>query len=301
MASKKASAEEQKQEVAVVNQGSTAVAEPVPDFLQGYQGATGTENMDAGDASIPRLKLAQSMTPEVKDGLAADGDIVHSITKQIIVPKGHAGIVIPVAYQKEFILWRDRQFDGGGILARAHRTVMPDGSIRYKWDKPNESFENKIKNVQKVVWKTKEYIDQDGLDKFGSSISEDPESVPAATAHYNYIVALPAFDYTIAAISFARTSAKAAKDWNAMLKMGRVPMFGRQFNIGAVQQVNENGDKYFVFAITPAGFVTSRGAFEFCKKMNIEFANHAATVDWSDEANDENGRMRDVDGSKEAF
>jgi len=268
----------------------------VPDYLREYQGPLGTENIDTADVNIPRLKLGQSMTPEVKDGIVRDGDLFHSITKQVLIPVGETGIVIPVAYVKEYILWRDRN-DGGGIFARAHRVVGPDGDVRYAWDKPNSTFEHKVKGALKVTWRTKTYIDEDGLDKFGSAIASDRDSQPAATAHYNYILALPAHEGQLVAISFNRSSAKKAKDLNAMLKMGNVPMFARQFAIGSIPDTNDAGDRFYNFALQPAGFVQSQEMFDQLKRMHLDLGQKAVEVDWSDEA----GQNRAASESPEKF
>ncbi len=266
---------------------STAVAVPtsggavaLPDYLSGYAGPTGTENIDSGDVNIPRLKLAQGLTPEVKDGLVKDGDMFHSITKQVLIPKGQAGIVVPVAYVKEYILWRDMQ-DGGGIFARAKR-VIENGVVRYKWDHPNEEFEHKVKGVVKVKWKTKGYIDEDGLDKFGSSVTSEPDSVPAANEHLNYIFMMPDADEQLVAVSFSRTAASKAKDLNAMLKMGAAPMFARQFQLAAIAQTNDSGQEFYNYSIRPAGFVPNQDLFTRLQKMHLEMRDKVQ-VDFSDE------------------
>jgi hypothetical protein len=254
----------------------------VPEYLKEYAGPLGTENIDVDDVNIPRLKLGQSMTPEVKDGIVKDGDLFHSITKEVLIPVGQSGIIIPVAYMKEYILWRDRQ-DGGGIFARARRVVTPDGDIRYAWDKPNSTFEHKIKGALKVTWRTKGFVDEDGLDRFGSAIPSDRDSQPAATAHFNYIVCLPDLGHQLVALSFNRSSAKKAKDLNAMLKMGNVPMFARQFKLGSLPDSNDAGDRFFNYSITPAGFIQSPTLFEELKRMFADLSHRDVAVDWSDE------------------
>jgi hypothetical protein len=262
-----------------VKTGGGAVA--LPDYLSGYAGPTGTENIDSGDVNIPRLKLAQGLTPEVKDGLVKDGDMFHSITKQVLIPVGQAGIVIPIAYVKEYILWRDMQ-DGGGIFARARR-VVENGVVRYKWDHPNQTFEHKVKGVVKVKWQTKGYIDEDGLDKFGSSVISEPDSVPAANEHLNYIFMMPDAEEQLVAVSFSRTAASKAKDLNAMLKMGAAPMFARQFTLAAMAQKNDSGQEFYNYMIRPAGFVPSKDLFSRLQALHLEMRDKVQ-VDFSDEA-----------------
>lgn len=285
-------------EVAVQEPKSGALmGADVPDYLRDYQGPTGSENIDTKDVNIPRLKLGQGLTPEVKDKLVEDGDFFHSITKEVLAPVGKSLIVIPVAYVKEYILWNDINA-GGGIFARANRVVMPNGEIKYAWDKPGQTFETKVKGVVAVKWKTGQYIEDDGLGEFGSAIPGDKDSQPAATAHFNYIVALPERGYEILAASLSRTATKTAKDWNQMLKMGSTPMFARQFNLFAKPDQNDQGQKFFNYGVTPCGFLQDADAFYALKKLHEELRAKGVSVDWSDEENKGSGTS---DGEREAF
>ncbi len=266
----------------LVETNANAVSQVTPDYLSGYSGPSGTDNIDNSDVNIPRLKLAQGLTPEVKDKLVDDGDFFHSITKERIIKVGGRGLVVPIAYTKEFILWNDINA-GGGIFARAKRTQLANGEIRYAWDKPGQTFETKVKGIVPVKWTTGQYIEEDGLGAFGSSMKDDNESQPAATAHYNYIVALPEFNYEILAVSLSRTATKAAKDWNAMLKMGSAPMFARVFSLFSKPDQNDQGQQYFNYGVVPAGFVGDQATFEQLRKLNAELGAKGINVDWSDE------------------
>jgi hypothetical protein len=160
--------------------------------------------------------------------------------------------------------------------------VDQNGVIRYAWDKPNTVFKTKIKGVINAEWKTKQFIEEDGLGEFGSMINGDPDSQPAATAHYNYIMYLHGTGDMVA-LSFNRSSAKKAKDLNAMLKMGSAPMFMRCFQIGAVPDQNDAGDKFYNYATVPAGFVQDKVLFDSLQRMYTEFSDKGVNVDWSDE------------------
>jgi hypothetical protein len=257
-------------------------ATEVPEWLQSYTGPMGTDNIDSTDINMPRLKLGQSMSPEVKDRLVNEGDLFHSITKEVLIPVGQKGIIIPICYAKEYVLWRDRS-DGGGIFARAKRVRLPGGLVKYEWDKPHQEFTTKLGGKVKVTWKTGKYIEDDGLGGFGTQIPGDQESGPAATAHFNYVVMLPALGQQMVAISFNKSSAKKAKDLNAMLKMGNAPIFGRQFNLGAVPDQNNAGDKFFNYGITPAGFVASADLAKHLHRLHIDLSERGVNVDFSDE------------------
>ncbi len=79
--------------------------------LAEQQGAPmGFEEEEAGDAIIPRIKMVQTLSPEKKDKLAEEGDIINSLT----VEKLNGRAFVPVFKFNNNILWRDRS-EGGGI------------------------------------------------------------------------------------------------------------------------------------------------------------------------------------------
>lgn len=84
---------------------------------------------------VPRLKLMQALSPEVADGVAKDGDMVNSITKENY---GTSLEFIPILAAKSRILWLPR-IDGGGIACSApdgkHGSVNGDCTIcnRKSW------------------------------------------------------------------------------------------------------------------------------------------------------------------------
>lgn len=222
-----------------------------------YAGAGG-DQIDNADVSIPRLKMIQQMSPEAKgdNPVAKEGDMLHSITGEVLVPKGQKLKFIPIFYQKEYILWRDRK-NGGGIMARARRVMMDEG-VKYAWDKPNEEFEDKIEGKFAVKYKTGQYIEDDGLAEWGSQLPSDPDSGPAATETHNYIVALPDHGCQLIAITLARTAAKKAKDLNFMIKtatQAKTPLFALVFSVGAVIESSDD-NTWANYAFQAAGKVS---------------------------------------------
>lgn len=69
---------------------------------------------DADDILIPRIKVAQALTPEVKERKVDIGDIFNSLTMDVLTDK----VFIPVCKFNNHIWWRPRN-DGGGIICRA--------------------------------------------------------------------------------------------------------------------------------------------------------------------------------------
>lgn len=265
---------------------STAVAKVekgLPAFLNNYKGPTGTEGIESEDITIPRIKIGQSMSEEVKAGDIAEGALFLNVTGQVLAEPGDKLPFVLLARSKEYILWNPRE-DGGGILARAKPVQTKDGT-RYAWDKPNQTFEVKVGGKVKVKWKTGKFIDEDGLGDWGSEIPGDKESGIAATAHHNFVVALPTLGGLVAALSLSRSGTKKAKDFNAVLKLGgRVPVFARKFTMTTVDEKNDKG-AFKNFSIKPDGFVDEKD-FAGYQQMAEGFSNMNYSVDHSD-GNDE--------------
>ena len=249
----------------------------VPDWMKEYRGE-GQEDIQPEDMRMPRLKLGQSLTQEVKDKLAEEGDMIHNITKEVICPAGQTIHVIPICYSKEYILWRDIK-NGGGIFARARR-VSDNGNIRFQWDKPGQVFEDKIGGTLKVKYETKKYIDEDGLGDWGSQISDDPDSKPAATAHYNYVFMLP--NKEMIAVSLSKTSAKKAEELNTMMKLGEAPTFARIFELSTYIEPGD-GTSFANYQFKPAGLVQDQDLFMELRSLHESLKEKGINVDYSDE------------------
>lgn len=248
-------------DVAVVAKGGAVAVkdENLPAFLQGYKGRTGAEQIESSDVTIPRIGVGQAMTQAVKDGDMEEGDIYLNIGKEVLAKEGTPLPCVILATAKEYILWRPREDNGGGVLDRAKRVVDKDGSVRFKWSKPNASYDVKVGGKVKVTWKTKEYIDQDGLGDYGSEVPGDSESGRAATLHYNYIVALPTHDDMLAAVSLSKSKERKGKDLNSLLKRQAqakgIPVWSLAFDLTSIDDKNTAGDEYKNVEFKNAGYV----------------------------------------------
>lgn len=70
----------------------------------------GFEDEEAGDLIIPRVKVIQTLSPERKEKVADEGDIINSLTKE----KLNGKTFIPVFKFNNNVWWKDRS-EGGGI------------------------------------------------------------------------------------------------------------------------------------------------------------------------------------------
>lgn len=278
-------------DVAVVDSKVPAKSDAaLPDFLKSYSGRTGAEGIESNDVTIPRVMVGQAMTQAVKDGELAEGDIYLNIGHEKLVDAGKPLPVVILATIKEYILWRPQEDNGGGVLARARKVVGRDGEVRFKWDKPNQSFDVKVGGKIKVTWKTKEYLDQDGLGEYGSEIPGDSDSGRAATLHYNYIVALPSQDDMLAAISLSKSKERKGRDLNSLLKRQAqakgIPIWSLAFNLASVDDKNQSSQEYKNVEFTNNGYVPD-DKFAFYTGIANSLASKNVTFDQSDDGESE--------------
>ena len=230
----------------------------VPAYLKGYTGRMGTENIDNDDISIPMIKIGQGTSPEVKSGEVQEGDFFLNITGEVLGNAEDPMRAVVIASTKEYILWRDRKYEGGGIMARAKKARIGD-LLFYKWDKPNQTFLNKVDGKIKVEWVTQEYVvPGQGLDAWGSEIPGNEDSGKAVTAHHNFLVILPDHGNMVAALSLSRSQVRKAEDLNGILTMksaAGLPSFVSLFEFTTVDQSNKEGQSYKNYKFRPAGLI----------------------------------------------
>lgn len=77
-------------------------------------GPMGFEDEESDDVIIPRVKVIQTLSPERKEKIAEEGDIINSLTKEKLNGKKF----IPVFKFNNNVWWKDRS-DGGGIQCMA--------------------------------------------------------------------------------------------------------------------------------------------------------------------------------------
>lgn len=101
-------------------EGAVAVADE-NDF-SGFAGA-GLQGLSKDDLAIPFLVILQANSPQCKrsDGAyvegAAEGMLYNSVTKEVYDPVKKPLIVIPCAYDRNFVEWKIRE-NGGGFVAQ---------------------------------------------------------------------------------------------------------------------------------------------------------------------------------------
>lgn len=253
---------------AVRKTASSEVA--MPDFMKQDAGA-GREGLDRSDIETPRLKLMQGLSPELEtyDKLRP-GMFFHTAAEHIFDGPFKA---VPLYISKSYLLWNPRD-SGGGILARADDAVH--------WSPADTEFEVKLDakdGGHKVKWKTAKTVTQSGLANWGTMNPNDPQSPPAATLMYNYVLAFPEFpDLMPAVMTFQRSSIKAGRQFNSKLMTVRSPIFGCVFEFSSEDTTNKRGQNFKNVSVVGAGFVTDKALYEQYRDLNRNFTETGLTI-----------------------
>jgi hypothetical protein len=184
-----------------------------PDFLQAGD-TRGTDHIGRDDLAMPRLALAQQMSPEVQKGDPKHipglevGNLFNTLTKQIY-GEGPLDFTIVRADRPRWVEFIPRE-EGGGIK-----------DINVPANDPRTLF-----RTDPVTGKS---------------------MPPVATQFYDYVaMLLPSRE--IIAISFKGTGIKVAKQLNALMKLRNAPSFAGRYTLRTWMERNAKGT-YAVYRV----------------------------------------------------
>lgn len=232
----------------------------LPAFMQEDVGR-GMEGIGRDDIETPRLKLIQALSPELQDfNDLRPGMFLHTASEHIFKGPFRA---VPVFVDKRYLLWNPRD-SGGGILARADDGVH--------WSPANQDFTVKLDKKDggaTVHWHTADTVVKSGLANWGSMNPADPNSPPAATLAYNYLLAFPDNpELDPAVLTFQRSSIKYGRQFNTKLKTIRAPIFGCIFEFTSFEDTNRAGQDFWNVKPKGAGKVMDEAQYKALRDLN---------------------------------
>lgn len=193
----------------------------VPDFLKDKMNSDrGNEGVSSEDMTVPRLELVQSLSevrkkssPEFIEGIQ-EGQLYNNITKEVY---GDSVLFVPVAFKKEYLLWRDQKLGGG--FGGAFPTADDAAAMVGTQERPEE-------------WEV-----VDTPQHFGLLISETTGQIVEAV------------------ISMAKSKARVSRKFNSQIRLNGGDRFSRIYRLRGVEDSNQAGQSYFNLAIDGVGFV----------------------------------------------
>lgn len=182
----------------------------------------GFEDEDPGDMIIPRVKVIQTLSPERKEGLAAEGDIINSLTKD----KLNGLVFIPVFKFNNNIEWKPRA-EGGGIKCVARdgkHGEMSDGTLLVCASCKRCEFDN---------------------------TKQGKDAIPKCTKYINFFGFFAGERMPII-LSFAKTSYAEGKRLYSLAKVTMQNMWNHGYKLTEKLQ-SKNGNEWYICVPVPAG------------------------------------------------
>lgn len=253
-------------EIATTDENQLAVT---PDWMKNNNSMQGLEDFGVEDMATPRLKLLQATSPEVTDGDSKAGELFHTLVEEALNKKGPLRVV-PVFIQKKFFLWKP-QHDGGGILARAEDAVH--------WSPSEGEFTvHPVKgDKETVTWKLAKTVKESRLDQWGTSDPRNPNSPPAATQMYCFVLWFPDFPHMPPAVlTLQRSTTKVAQKWIGRMKVSGAPIYGQVFTLDVVKETVD-GQDFKSLKVVPSGFVDEK-TFKELKSVHENFVSQGLRI-----------------------
>ena len=208
----------------------------------------GFEDEEANDMIVPRVKVIQTLSPERKEGIAAEGDILNSLTKE----KLNGKTFIPVFKFNNHVDWRDRS-DGGGILCIARdgkQGIMSDGTPLICASCKRCEFDN---------------------------TKQGKEALPKCTKYINFFGFFAGERMPII-LSFAKTSYNEGKKLYSLAKVTMQNMWNYGYTLNEKKQA-KGGNEWFICVPSPAG-TTDEADREFGLSLYKGFRNSITTINY---------------------
>lgn len=201
-------------------QSTAVVSTEVPDYLKDQQagGGRGRENVGAEDLVIPRLEIVQDLSPARKK---SDPNYIEGAEEGMLYNNvtrelyGTSVLVVPAMFVKEWLIWKDRKEGGGFRGAFANEAEA-------------EAARAELEDGDKC-----EVVD---------------------TGQQFCVLVHPDGRVEEIVVSLAKSKAKISRKWNSLIRIANGDSFSRVYKLSVVEDQNQQNQKFFNFAVSPAGF-----------------------------------------------
>lgn len=250
--------------MATARKKATAVAKApestLPAHLQNMGTGRGNDNVTGADLIIPRLEVAQDLSPQIKknkdeyiEGLEA-GMLFNNVSSEIY---GSTVRVIPVFFRREFLLFKDRKKGGG---------------FRGAFDTMDEA-------------------------KTAHSQLDDADDVEIIDAAVHFCLIGPEDGEALEqiAISMTKSKHKVSRQWNTMIRMaGEGDRFARGYLLSGVSDQNAAGEEFYNLKVavhrdnywaSEQEYALAEEFYETMKssKVSMSMADHGETTSSDDD------------------
>lgn len=238
----------------------------VLDFAE--DAGAGFQNLSAQDVSIPFIGIIQQLSPQLKretkvEG-AEEGCIFNPVTQEVI--DGEEGIVvIPCAYQKKWVEWKQRSV-GGGFVKHHETDALLATCVQD--DKMNEILPN--------------------------------GNVLVPTAYYYILLKTDSGNWTKAILSWTKTQLKKSKKWNTIMSSIKFPktngevytpaIFSHSYRLKTARET-KNSYSWFGWEVAMEGVLTDKAIYNLAKALHQEVEKGEIKLKPVEEVNAEQVQM----------
>lgn len=233
-----------------------------------YDEATGFENTRSEDLGIPFIQIIQKGSPEFDethkdhakkkiDGIRP-GDIIHSITREVLTKGRQKCFFIPCSAQKLYPEFVDRK-TGGGFVKQHNRGVL-----------------NRVKRN----------------DKNRDILQDEPgKGNEIVTTHYFFGFVWSEYmqEYSKAVVSMTSTQLKNGRRWLNLMSSQRVnsrplPMFAYRYALNTTIETNTEGSWFGWDIQLDEPMRPTDGIIEKCKQVALEQRNEGFILEESSDS-----------------
>jgi hypothetical protein len=218
-----------------------------PDYIE-TDSKLGFENTEGRDFTYPVLRLMQATSPQVADGVARLGQIVNSLTNEVIVDVDEETDFVVAYHYPSWIQWAPKM--GEGIVAASIDPTSELAVAARKGTMRPNSRKPLVTEYHNFVVLLLDHLDADGQP-------------------------------TVAVLSFAKTSYKTGRKLLMLARMKKRPLFAGIYALGTVKK-EKDGNKYFEFTVdnsrTNGGFATKE-VYELAKAGFLEFKGKVGDIE----------------------
>lgn len=206
----------------------------------------GFEEEEEGEMIIPRVKVIQTLSPERKEGTAAEGDIINSLTQD----KLNGKTFIPVFKFNNNIRWTPRA-DGGGIACQARNGkngVEADGKELLCAKCRKNEFDNT---------------------KTGK------DAIPTCTKYINFFGFIEGERIPMI-LSFSKTNYNEGKKLYSLAKVTMQNMWNNGYEIKE-KLISKNSNEWYIITANPVGKTSEEdrafaiGLFKNFRNTSIDY------------------------------
>lgn len=222
---------------------------------------TGNEAVGSEDMQVPRLKLTQLISNEIKNGDpqyiedCKGGDYFHSATRELYGAKLY---VVSVFYKMMYNVWKDRKLQGGGLV----------GSFE------TEAEAEVARNEACVAVR----IPLDDIKEKDANFQLKPTGV-----HYLMLIDPLTGEATPVVFDMDGSKLKVSKRWNSAIKSLKGERFAHVWELSSFMESNDRNEDYYNTEFKDLGFInaelmnTAREAHGNISADNATYLEHKCT------------------------